>query len=395
MRARLFLTLAILMMALSACSGVDRSDQAPPKDSYKAFYPVGFPDTRLIGEPSKDDIDRSIKVFQDNFRVTSRGGKPLNILALSSGGSDGAFGAGVMNGWTKSGTRPEFDIVTGVSTGSLIAPFAFLGPEFDENLRRLYTETSTNDLILTQFFAGVFKGQSLFNTTPLRKIIQRELSDAVIGRIADAHEAGRRLYIGTTHLDAAEPVIWDIGQIASYRNRPANELVRDLIWASAAIPIAFTPVDITVTDGRSIRRELHVDGGITKQVFAYPPEVPMGKILRRLGLSGRDNRIWLIHNNPVKPAYEAQKTGIITMAGRSIDTLIASQSIGDIKEVAALATRDGFSMRIMLIPQDFYAESNEFFDKAYMQELYEVGEEMGANPTSWSRELEALFTRGL
>ncbi len=379
------------MVFLAACAGRDRSSDAPPEVNYKAFYPVGFPGVRIIGSaPPEVYIDEADSILA-NSRGTRNSGKGLDILALSSGGADGAFGAGIMNGWTASGKRPKFNIVTGVSTGSLIAPFAFLGPEYDVHITRLYTETTTRDLVEAKFFTGIIHGQSLFNTKRLREVIKRELTDDMIDRIGDEHLTGRRLYIGTTHLDAAEPVIWNIGEIANHRSPAARKLVRDVLWASAAIPIAFTPVSFTVTDGKTMRSELHVDGGVTKEVFVYPPEVPMRSILRRLGLSQRENRIWLIYNDKLLPEYEPQRTGLLSLALRTIDTLVKSQSVGDIKEVGALAERDGLKVRVMLLPNAFKGESKELFDKEYMRALYKIGFDLGKDPANWSSNFQGLF----
>ncbi len=389
MRLKLFPL--ILMVFLAACAGKDRSSDAPPETTYKSFYPVGFPDVRVIGTASPDTYIAEVEGILKSGRVIGKSGSGLDILALSSGGADGAFGAGVMNGWTASGKRPKFDIVTGVSTGSLIAPFAFLGPEYDANITRLYTETSTRDLVEAKFFSGIVSGQSLFNTKRLRDVIKRELTDDMIDRIGDEYLTGRRLYVGTTHLDAAEPVIWNIGKIANYRSPAARKLVRDVLWASAAIPIAFTPVTFTVTDGQTTRTELHVDGGVTKEVFVYTPEVPMRTIIRKLGLSQRKNRIWLIYNDKLMPEYEPQRTGLLSLAERTIETLVKAQSVGDIKEVGALAARDGLSVRVMLLPNAFKGESRELFDKEYMRAIYKIGFDLGKDPATWSSAFDDLF----
>jgi predicted patatin/cPLA2 family phospholipase len=388
---RLKLFPLILLVFLAACAGRDRASDAPPAETYKTYYPVGFPGVRIIGTAPTETYSGEVDDFLKHGSIIRANGSGLDILALSSGGAEGAFGAGVLNGWTASGRRPEFDIVTGVSTGSLIAPFAFLGPEYDVNITRLYTETSTKDLIQPKFFSGIVNGQSLFNTTRLRNVIKRELTDDLIDRIGDEHLAGRRLYIATTHLDAAEAVTWDVGKIANYRSPAARKLVRDVLWASAAIPIAFTPVTFTVTDGRTTHTELHVDGGVTKEVFVYAPEVPMRSILRRLGLAQRKNRIWLIYNDKLLPEYEPQRTGLLSLATRTIETLVKAQSVGDIKEVGALAERDGLTLRVMPLPNSFVGKSQELFDITYMQALYKIGFELGKDPDNWSTSFQELF----
>ncbi len=146
-----------------------------------------------------------------------------------------------------------------------------------------------------------------------------------------------------------------------------------------------------MTDGRSTRKELHVDGSVTKEVFAYSPEVPMRSILLRLGMSDRRNRIWLIYNDKLLPEYEPQRTGLLTLATRTIETLVKAQSAGDIKEIVALAARDGLSVRVMMLPNSFERESKELFDREYMSDLYRTGFELGQDPSNWSAQFDDLF----
>ncbi|WP_333835081.1 patatin-like phospholipase family protein, partial [Rubrimonas sp.] len=170
----------------------------------------------------------------------------LTYLALSGGGQWGAFGAGILDAWTRSGTRPEFHGVAGVSTGAIIAPFAFLGPDYDATLREIYTQYSTEDLLETTLFSGIVSGAALTDTSRLRQVIARYVTPELLEAIAVEHRKGRILHIGTTNLDAGRPVIWDIGAIANSGEPGALELVRELIRASAAIPVAFPPIFVQV-----------------------------------------------------------------------------------------------------------------------------------------------------
>lgn len=288
---RIFAVLSLVVVLAACADSYSRDAVAPPADSYENFHPVGVgADIRQF----EDELGPASAVRQSSFRAALGQvpqGRGLNILALSGGGQHGAFGAGVLNGWSETGMRPDFDIVTGISTGALIAPFAFLGPEFDDRIERFYTQTSTRDIARFDVGGALFGRGFLAKTTPLQAGIERELSDTVIDLIAAEHAKGRRLFVGTTNMDAERPVLWDIGAIAALGTDPARALIRDVVLASASIPVVFEPVKIAVTDGSMRREELHVDGGLTREIFAYPYDIDMRDMLRRAGLSGRQNRI--------------------------------------------------------------------------------------------------------
>lgn len=383
-------------LVLTACAGIDRDQYAAPQASHAAMHPIGFPDVRYFGDEAPSSLDDEVATFAQRLRAVHKHGDGLNILALSGGGQNGAFGAGVLNGWTETGTRPEFDIVTGISTGSLIAPFAFLGSKYDANLKRVYTTTSTRQLVRKRFLAGLIHGGSLYSTAPMQEVIENELTDEMIDELAMQYDRGRLLLVGTTNMDAERPVIWNVTEIASYRTPAARELVRDVILASASIPILFTPVRFNVTDGANGTEEfteLHADGGLTQEIFTYAPELPVRKYLAQAGLSHRDNRVWVIHNNLINPVYQPQKTGLRDIGGRTLATLIKSQSTGDLLRIAALARRDGFSLRALIMPAKFTEKPKELFETGYMSRLFAVGMAMGRDPNSWGRRLESLFEK--
>lgn len=382
-----------LSLFLAGCGGIDRAIYAPPQASHALMQPIGFPDVRYFGDTAPESLDNEVDTFAQRLRAVRREGDGLHILALSGGGPNGAFGAGVMKGWTASGTRPEFDIVTGISTGSIIAPFAFLGPEYDDQIGEFYKTARTDALVHKRFLAGIFGGGSLYSTAPLKRVIDSVVTPEFVSALADEYTRGRLLLIGTTNMDAERPVIWNVTEIASYRSEEARALIRDVILASASIPIMFTPVRFNVTDGTENFTELHADGGLTQEIFTYSPELPVRSYLRRAGLAHRDNRVWVIHNNLINPVYQPQKTGLRHIGERTLSTLIKSQSVGDLQRIAALARRDGFSLRAMIMPARFTDKSSELFDPVYMSRLYAVGEAMGRQPNAWGRKLESLFER--
>ncbi|MEM1130743.1 MAG: patatin-like phospholipase family protein [Pseudomonadota bacterium] len=378
-------------MILTGCAMHDRSNVAPPADAYESFAPVGVPaDVRVFGDVA--DIDTSAIVTE--LRSTLAGRRKatgLQILALSGGGADGAYGAGVLNGWTQEGSRPEFDLVTGISTGAIIAPFAFLGPAYDEALQRFYTTTNTQRIARGRVIPALLGGGSLARTGPLEAAIARELSDDVLRQVAAEHAKGRRLFVGTTNFDAERPVVWDLGYIAAQGTPEAYALARRVVLASASIPVVFNPVPITVTNGAVTREELHVDGALTQQIFTYPIGFDMRRMVSQLGLSDQDNTVWIIYNNRVEPLYAAQNTRLIGMAERTLDALLRSQGLGDLGLIISLANRDGFDANGIAVPPDFDEPQKESFDPVYMRKLYARGFQDGASGTGWQRDLDDEF----
>ncbi|MBR9843927.1 MAG: patatin family protein [Rhodobacteraceae bacterium] len=380
-------------LAVSGCAAVfDRSSVVPPADRYEEFHPVGFDRPIRIYDDAEDEDFESLLTSYRGWAAHWPGARSgLNILALSGGGQHGAFGAGVLAGWTDSGNRPRFDMVTGISTGALIAPFAFLGSGYDERLKRFYTKTSTKD-ILTVSLSGLLGGRGSFaSTAPLAVAIERELDDDLIRAIGREARAGRSLLIGTTNIDAERPVLWDIGAMAQVDTPEARAMIRRVILASAAIPIAFEPVRIPVTDGTLQREELHVDGGLTRQIFVYPGNLDMRQVLRIMGASGKKNTIWLLQNQRLERSFEAQSLGIAKVGKRTVDMMIQSQSIGDVDYILSLAARDGFRAHTLSIPRSFEEEPEAVFDSEFMNALYDLGFDIGRSGTQWQRNAQRRF----
>lgn len=307
-------------------------------------------------------------------------------LALSGGGADGAFGAGVLAGWSERGNRPEFDIVSGVSTGAIIGLFAFLGPDYDDDLRELYTAYSTADLLEPALFSGIFGGTSLSDTESYNSLIDQYVNEDVVAALARAGAAGRVLLIGTTNLDAARPVIWNATAIAMSGHPEAITLIRDLIRASSAIPAVFPPVVVPMVtaDGRKFD-ELHVDGGATQQVMLFSAELPISEVDRVLG-SKIDRSVYVIMNNSLEKRYEPVDLGILPIAGKAVSSLIGGSGVGDIYKIYAVALRDKFDLRLLWVPRSFELVPEEPFDQAYMQALYALGRDIGRGGVEWERQ---------
>jgi hypothetical protein len=308
---------------------------------------------------------------------------PLNFLCISGGGSSGAFGAGFLVGWTAKGTRPQFGGVTGISTGSMIAPLAFLGPQYDDKLREAYTTISTDDVAKAQVLPALLgRASGLADTAPLKKLIAKFLTQPMLDEIAVESRKGRLLLIGTTNLESQRPIIWNIGAIAESGHPKALELVREIILASASIPGAFPPVNISVTVDGKPYNEMHVDGGVTRQVFMYPPTYSPLAVDKAIGWKPK-RTVYIIRNNKIEPEYAVVKPKLISVAGRSIDTLIKSDGIGDLYRIYAVAKRDKVGYNYISIPADFNVKSTSAFDKAYMGSLFEAGYNAAQQPDPW------------
>jgi hypothetical protein len=309
----------------------------------------------------------------------------FNILALSGGGSNGAFGAGILNGWSATGTRPIFKIVTGISTGALIAPFAFLGEDYDQVLKQVYTSVETKDIMKLNSYLISEQGlDSLADSSPLRKLIKKYVTEKVIRSVALAHQKGRRLYIGTTDLDVGRLVIWNMGAIASYDNPEADNLFRKILLASASIPILLPPVYIPVEAGGEIYEEMHVDGGVSTQVFLYGDILNLDDVARSVGLSSvGPGRIYIIQNLKSLPQYVPVKSNLVAISKRTVTNLLANQGNGDLYRIYSIAQREGIEFKLVFIPVTYGSHDPLNFDPVSMERLFDLGYRMASSGDPW------------
>ncbi|MDB4516745.1 patatin-like phospholipase family protein [Crocinitomicaceae bacterium] len=378
-------TLALLL-TLTGCAGVPERQPLPPEYTLKAEIP-GIPDARFWGDEWPTFAAERFEEFTDaDFHRVYPGiyNKPHNYLAISGGGANGAFGAGLLVGWTATGERPEFSMVTGVSTGALTAPFAFLGPDYDDEMKEVYTNTTTKDIAVKRnLFTAAF-GDSITDTAPLQKLIAKYIDAEMIDAIASEHKRGRRLFIGTVNLDAGRSVIWNIGAIAASDYPQKTTLIHELLRASAAIPVAFPPVIIPVEAEGKQYDELHVDGGTGSQVFVYPAAADWRLITEKLKVKGKP-QVYVIRNSFLDPDYQGMKRNVLPIASRTIDSLIRTQGVGDLYQIYALCRRDGNDFNLAYIPPDFTDEPTEGFDPVYMKKLLDRGYQMALDGYPWEK----------
>ncbi|MGB3022491.1 MAG: patatin-like phospholipase family protein [Methyloceanibacter sp.] len=387
------LRLRYLLLALAAgfctagCAGIPR-DPVAVEFVEKASVLDGA-EVRYWGDRAPPNInaltaEKWAQVKANRPELLKQGRPQISFLAVSGGGSDGAFGAGLLVGWTARGDRPEFDIVTGVSTGALTAPFAFLGPKYDPALKAVYTTYSTDQLVTKHPVRGLLGGEALASNAPLAGVIASYINEGFMAEVAREHARGRRLLIGTTNLDAQRPVIWDMGRIASSNNPRALALFRNVLLASAAIPGLFPPVYIEVEAEGQMRQEMHVDGGTTNQVFLLPTQIKTGRTSSSLGINPV-RRLYIIRNGRIDPEFKVVKANTLAIAGRSISTLIKTQGIGDLYQMYEFARQNRVGYNLAYIPGDFPDTSTEAFDPLYMSRLFDLGAKLGQSGRVWTK----------
>jgi predicted acylesterase/phospholipase RssA len=343
--------------------------QLPPRIPYTAADQAaatipGMPDARFWAD-SVSDFNAALPL------------QPGPWLALSSGGADGAFGAGLINGLTESGKRPDYSVVTGVSTGALMAPFIFAGPKYDGALRDAYTKISAADI-----FEIGGTGESFVDSWPLKDLIAKQITPSVLADIAAAHNSGRRLFVVTTDIDAERSMVWNMGAIAAHGGDAALKLFRQVLLASSAIPGGFPPVLIDVEANGKHFQEMHVDGGVGGQFFVAPAAALAAAGDYRLPAT----QLYLVINSGLEPQLQAvdRNTASILTSTVGAAVKIDTRLMIDRAYIAAKRSEAGFN--VATIPPDFNAPSRGPFDPIYMGALYQAGENLGKSATPFANQ---------
>lgn len=382
--ARLSNAWVLSALALGACSSPPERTPVPP-DRIESVAVPGLPQARTWADAPPPFLDEWMEASTEKLREAFGGimDREHTYLAVSGGGQKGAWGAGLLVGWTAAGDRPEFTMVTGVSTGALIAPFAYLGPDYDDELRRIYTSYASADLAEVRSIWALLSADSVADTEPLRELIAEYYDAALLEAIAAEWRKGRQLRVATTDLDTSRPVMWDMGRIAASDLPHKVELFGDILLASAAIPTAFPPVRFTVEAGGQTYEELHVDGGASSQVFLYPAGTDWRKVLEKLGVRG-EPRVYVIRNDYYGPVYQFTEQRLLPITVRSTDALFRTQGLGDLYRIYLSALRDGLEFRVTFLPTDSYRKTPEPFDREYMVELFERAYALAVKGYPWA-----------
>ena len=381
---------AAIAFAVVGCASIERLPAVPYAEAQQTRV-MGIPDARFyVADKTRIDAVATEALKRRNkFRAVSA---PQYMLAISGGGDDGAFGAGVLVGWSERGNRPMFDVVTGVSTGSLSAPFAFLGPEYDRQLKEIYTDTNANDVFQRRpLLVSAVAGDALVDSAPLRKMIERHVDNTMVRRIAEQYEKGRLLFVLTTNLDQARPVIWNIGAIAASSSPKARDLIIDVLLASASMPAIFPPVMIDVSVNGREYQEMHVDGGTIAQAFLYPPSfslkqmAALAKISKRTFRARRKRIAYIIRNGRLSRPQETVKLQTLAIAKEAISTMIASSGVNDTYRMYLITKRDGVDFNLASIGDDFTTPYKGPFDEGYMRTLFDYGYQKGRAGYPWQK----------
>lgn len=364
-----WLALVACVFLVAACATVERIPYTPQEQA-EARIP-GIPDARVWAD------DPGIR-----SRYAGTHTRQPAILALSGGGADGAFGAGLLAGWTARGNRPQFTIVTGASAGALIAPFAFLGSGYDEVLRSVFTSGEMENFLQFQGVSGLF-GSGLFKAAPLKELIAKYVDANTLEAVAHEYRAGRRLFIVTTDLDAQRTMIWDMGRIATSGDPGALDLFRRVMEASASIPGIFSPVLIEVETNGKRFTEMHVDGGVTANILVVPEALLLAR--RPVLAPNVKPRFYAIVNGKLGPYFEVVKPSTLQIAVRAFATSVRANTRNTLLATYEFMQRRGWELNLAAIDDNFPNQEKPGFDTGYMRSLFEHGYERGRSGQLWQR----------
>ena len=355
---------------------------------------LGMADVRAFSDqPSDIFINDLIKLLEQeelggSFFFDFKAEKSYSALAVSGGAAKGAYGAGLLCGWSKAGTRPDFKIVTGISTGAIIGTYAFLGSKYDQKLKEFYTKHSTKDVWKNKGLLRVLFSNSFANNLPLRRLLAGYFDQELLKDVAAEYRKGRRFYVGTTDLDAQRLVIWDMGKIADIGDNNALKLFRKIILASTTIPAVLAPVYFDVEIGEDIYDEMHVDGGTIKQVFfLYDVLRGIEKAVTKKGIDASKIKysIYVIRNGYTDSIWKEVPDKLSFIAERAIDTMTNAQTTGDLYQLYTFTRLGQGDFNLAYISPTHKPKGKEFFDPAEMRELFDLGFAEASRGYQWKK----------
>ncbi|WP_374515004.1 patatin-like phospholipase family protein [Brevundimonas sp.] len=360
-----------LAIGLAGCGTLSRPPDGVLRLTEVEVVPTSDPRIRAS---DADRLERLVAELADRLQDE----EPASVLALSGGGANGAWGAGVLAGWSDTGQRPDFAVVTGVSTGALTAPFAFLGPAWDDRLEAAYTDGAAQGLISWRSFAALF-APSLFSPADLRELVEQHVTPELLVAIAAEHARGRRLLVATTDLDAQETVIWDMGVVATQGGPQGLALFREILVASASIPGVFPPVLIAGLDeqGRVVQT-MHVDGGVNAPFLG----VPEGLLSWTPEPSTLRGSFYVMVNGQLRRTPRVTGGRLRDILERSFDSASKAMLRSQLLATAEFAHRTGMPLHVAAMPVELEASSLDF-DRDSMRRLFEAGRRAGAGGDAW------------
>jgi predicted acylesterase/phospholipase RssA len=395
--ARLVNSLYVLFLVSAAISATAEQRTPYTEAELENAIPMGIPGVRAWADAPLSVLKNQLANLGPLLT-----GQPISMLALSGGGEHGAYGAGLLCGWSESGHRPTFDIVTGVSTGALMSPFAFLGSKYDDRLKALYTQMTFHSVFSGNPFLGLF-GQGLYSTAPLQRVVASQIDQKLLDDIATAYRNGRRLFVITTNLDAQRPVLWNMGALAASGSPQALELFRKVLVASASVAGAFDPVYIDAEANGHHFKEMHVDGGTAYPLFAVPVRLlaATGQVAghdsgQDGGNSGQGSghsggQIYVIINNNLDPNFAVTKPKTFNIAARAFNTLVKASFYDTVLNSYIYAKDEGYTFNLAYIPNSFEVKSVGLVDQKYMLALFDLGHAQGVHGDAWEHTPPRLY----
>ena len=386
------LALAVGGIATVRLSAPSRPNPPPPAAA--GVRPWGAVDMESAPSATASGVERSLaesirSEAPQAFDPDRDGDRDYDLLALSGGGSHGAFGAGVLCGWTERGNRPDFKVVTGISTGSLQATFAFLGPEFDPQLRRFYTATRTEDIYRKRSALESLFHESLYDTAPLRARIEAVIDAPLLEAVAAKHRRGHRLFVGTSNMDANEFVIWDMGAIAASGRPDARQRYIDILLASCSIPVLFPPVYFDVKSDGTTYHEMHADGSAESAAFLRGFMLDLEDAFQQAGVApgAVDARLHIIRNgrSTDRAAAAPVNPNTVAIASATIEKLFKLSASSSLYRMYVLAHRYGIQFKLRSIPDSHPLDFNPYdFDTTKMTRLFEAGFALASQSDTWA-----------
>ena len=381
------LTVALSFLVV-ACSSPHTLDVRVNKDNYKD---VIVEDASSVEEPLRiwaSEAPDFLYSVDDQTTPITVSGDQLNILALSGGGANGAFGAGILIGLEESGQLKDYSIVTGISAGALMAPFVFIGGDAFSKMKEVMLNINDKSVLGKKNFLNTVFKDAFTDGEHLYQFIAEAFPEPMIEQIATQHRSGKRLFIGTTHFDSGELVIWNVGAIANSEMPNKSELIYKVLAASASIPGVFPPQFINVEHEGVIFEELHVDGGLATQVFFNPSNFDYQQISDLLGLEAPP-QLDVIRNGSLKAPYHSLRDKGLDLVAKSVSSLTLAQTRGDLYRMKYICEINNIDMQFTYMEQDFsYAKrTKDMFDEHYLLTIYKYGYHKATRGKPWVTEL--------
>ena len=392
MKPRILNTLLIIIsfLALSGCAHVRH---AVPESLVGTAVVVGMPDIRYYTDKSDSFamLRQSLLVSfkeEDKSAYLVDGIKTYPVLIIGGGVSNSAYGIGLLNGWLKQGTRPVFKIVTGYSSGSLIALATFSGKEYEDRLAELFTSISTKDVVRQNGVFSILFGNSVNSSALFAKKIDNIVDENLMTKIALEHAKGRRLYVGTSDLDAQEFVIWDMGALASKGGIDSVKTFRKIILASCSFSSMLPPVFFQVEANGRHYDEMHADGGVIGGIF-YIHQLMEGAQFKELR-----TRLYILNCCYMSPHSKQIEDNLTAIISRTIETNGSSKMAGDTYRIYAFAKERNWDYNLAYIPEDFQPNQKEMFDRQEMRRLFKRGYDDAIVGYKWHKAPPGLMEEG-